>query len=338
MLACAHAVRARQLSEASAQLDADGRWVNGVTESWWMDDGITSADAGVAAARWKEIGDELARGDSEVWGGDYFRGGDTHGTYMRWSPRAGFVIARVDKCRAAVMGIVHGRVEATTGLVRFFPEFEKEAVRSHGHHAAAQQAARPRDVIRFVPVRWRGERLLVAEGEMEGFGDYAAGLGEYNGYTDFMYVEHTTFFSRSGAREGDARPGDAPVVPPGYERFLKRPIEARVTSVGRRVLRRNYTVNGGHTSQTFGHASLTHVTIDAGTGQGVKAGMVFRVTRPGEGDTVVVLRAGRRASTAAVIRDVGDGGAETFYDNSESRERQHSTVARGWRLTTSLFD
>lgn len=337
VLACAHVVRAQQLPEASAQLDGDGRWVNGVTESWWPDDGITSADLGAAAARWKEIGDELARGGGEGLAGDYFRGGDTHGTYMRWSPRAGFVIARVDKCRAAVMGIVHGRVEATPGLVQFFPEFEKQALRSHGQHAAAPRPREPRSVIRYVPVRWRGERMLVSEGEMEGFGDYAAGLGEYNGYDGYMYVDHTTFFSRLGVEEDAARPGDAPVVPPGYERFIKRPIEARVTAVGRRVLKRDFTVEGAHSSATYARASLTHVVISAGSEQGVKEGLVFRVKRPDEGGTVVITRAGRRTSEAVVVREVDGRGVEYFHD-SEYRARRRSRVARGWRLTTSIFD
>lgn len=333
-LAGAPGARARQLSEARAQLDADGRWVNGVTESWWMDEGITSADAGVAAARWKEIGDDGAR--AAGWAGDYFRGGETHGTYMRWSPRGGFVIARVDKCRAAVMGLVSGRVEATPTLVQFFPELDKQSAGGHGHHGATQHAAKPRDVLRFVPVEWRGRRLLIAEEEMEDFGDYVAGLGRHNEYSGLFFLEYDIFFRRSGEGAGDG--GAPPVVPPDYRRFIKKPIEARVTSVGRRVLKRDYTIEGKHTSQAFARASVTPVTINAGTEHGVKEGMVFRVARPAEGDTVIVLRAGRRTSTAAVVRDAGERGAETFYDNEQSRERRHSRVARGWRLTTSLYD
>ena len=194
-LACAPGARA-QRHEALAQLNEEGRWVNGVTESWWMDDGITAADAGTAAARWKEIGDGPAGAGAEGWSGDYFRGGDTHGTYLRWSPRAGFVIAHVDKCRAAVMGLVHGRVVATPTLVQFFPEVDKRAARGHGQHAGAAQPRAPRDVIRYVPVRWRGEHLLVAENEMADFGDYVAGLGEYNGYYGLMLLDHTGFLMK----------------------------------------------------------------------------------------------------------------------------------------------
>jgi hypothetical protein len=113
---------------------------------------------------------------------------------------------------------------------------------------------------------------------------------------------------------------------------------ARVTSAGRRVLRREYTVGAGNNSRTFERASVTRVTINAGTERGVTEGLVFRVLSPDEGDLLFVLRAGRRASTGVVVRDVDGRGAETFYDHAESRERPHSRVARGWRLTTSNFD
>lgn len=335
-LACAPAAAAQALPEARAQLDGDRRWVNGVTESWWFADGFTDAEASAAAARWKAIGDELAGAKGAAWAGDYFRGGDTHGTYLRWSPRAGFVIAHVDKCQAMVMGLVHGRVEATPGLMRFFPELDKHPARGHGGHGAPAHRE-PRDVLDFVPVEWRGGRRLIAEEEMADFGDYVAGLGRYNQWVSFMFLDYVTFFSRMGEDEAGGSP--SPAVPHAYRRFLKKPVEARVTSVGRRVIRRDYHVEGESTSMTFERASLTYVTIDAGSERGVKPGMILRVVRGGEEeDSLLVMRAGRRASTAAVVREVDERGAETFYSHEESREKRRSKVSAGWRLTTSIHD
>lgn len=342
LLACAQAARAQQLPEASAQLDADGRWVNGVTESWWPDDGITGADASAAAARWKEIGDDLARAGVEGWAGDYFRGGDTHGTYMRWSPRAGFVIASVDKCRAAVMHLVYGRVEATPGLVRFFPEFEKFSAHAHGGAGEHRHAPTPHALVRYVPVEWRGERLLVAEGEADNFGDYVAGLGEYNGRGALLLLEFAEFFTRADARPGEGAganaraPNAPPVVPAGYEKFLKKPVEATVTAVGRRSLKRDYMVELPYNSFQYNLGSFTRVTISAGTSQGIKDRTVFRVVEPDEGDTVIVMRAGENESEALIVRQVDERGRETF-DDDESQGKKHSKVAVGWKLTTSPF-
>lgn len=343
LLVCALAAHGRQLPEASAQLDADGRWVNGVTESWWPDDGITSADASAAAARWKEIGDDLTREDSRGWSGDYFRGGETHGTYMRWSPRAGFVIASVDKCRAAVMSLVYGRVEATPTLVQFFPEFEKFSAHAHGGAGEHRHASTPRAVIRYVPVEWRGERLLLAESEVGNFGDYVAGLGEYNGRGSLLLLEIAEFFTRADARsvesaEANARASHAPpVVPAGYEKFLKKPVDAAVKAVGRRGVERNYTVELTNGSMEYPRASVTRVTISAGKAQGVKDRMAFRVVEPDEDELLIVLRAGKNESEAIVVRYLDEHGEETYFDSSENREKKHSKIAAGWKLTTNPF-
>lgn len=332
LAACAQSARARQMPEARAQLDGDGRWVNGVTESWWLGEAITKAEGAEAAARWKALLDESAGARPAGWEGGYFRGGETHGTYLQWSPRGGFVIARVNKCMALVTGLAYGRVEVTPTHVEFFPEVDKESAGGHGHHGAAHPAA-PRAVIRFVPVEWRGERMFIEEEEMDEFGDYVAGLGGYNGRFVYPLLGYEEFFTRGGGKKSAT-----PVVPPGYERFIKRPVEARVISAGRRVLKKDYVLKGANTSAEYEHASVTRVTIDAGTEQGVKEGLLFRVTRPDEGDTVFVTRAGRRTSEAVVVRDLDERGRETFYDNGDSRERRHTRVLRGWRLTTSLFD
>jgi hypothetical protein len=101
-------------------------------------------------------------------------------------------------------------------------------------------------------------------------------------------------------------------------------------------LKRGYTIKSEYTSATYERASLTYVTLNAGSEQGVKDGMVFHVSSPDEGDSVHVVRAGRRSSTAVIVRDVDERGRETYYDR-ELRERRRAKVAPGWRLTTSLF-
>jgi len=355
---------------ASAQLDEDGRWANGVTESWWLDrETFSDVEKLNAAILWKSIGEANAQGEGDARAGDYFRGGDTAGTYMRWSPRAGFVIADVNKCEARVRAIIYGRVEVTPTVVNFIPEFYKVPPRKR-EGEEPPQARTPPEVISYVPVEWRGERLLISEDEMGDFGDYLAGLGDYNGRPAFIYDEFTNFFSRRETRPAQAdatesadsvdadgsgaddpgtddnsgdddteesAPYAPPVVPPGYERFLKKPVEATVTAVGRRSLKRDYSLDLTYNSIQYDRASVTRVTLSAGTAQGIKDKMVFRVTEPDEGDTVIVLRAGEHESEAVVVRELDECGAETFYDYGKERERKHSKVAAGWKLTTSPF-
>lgn len=342
-LAPAPPARARQLTEARAELNEEGRWVNGVTESWWTGYGIKAEDMSGAAARWKEVGDELARAGAEGLAGDYFRGGDTSGTYMRWSPGAGFVIAQVNKCEASVRGLIYGRVKVTPTLVEFFPETYRIPPPPKREGEQEPKAAAAPAVIRYVPVEWRGERLLVEENSMDDFGDYLSGLGEYNGRGTYVSLELTEFLTRMSARadesaEANARASHAPpVVPAGYEKFLKKPVEATVTAVGRRSLKRDYLLELPYNSTQYDRASLTRVTVGAGTAQGVKDKMVFRVTEPDEGEVVIVLRAGENESEAVVVRGLDERGVEMYYDYDKDRERKHSEVAAGWKLTTNPF-
>jgi hypothetical protein len=326
----------------AAQVDRWGYWENGVTEAWWLSPAdFTEETASAAVARWKAIGGVAAGGDT--WAGDYFRGGSTHGTYVRWSPQGGFVIAHVNKCAAQAVGVVHGRAEFAPPLVRFIPEFSRGARSPHAHghdHAAAPAPAE----LRFVPVEWRGERLLIAEEEMGDFGDFVAGLGKFNDWDGYPLFDSLVFFTRRDVPEaGDAEAGPSfardarPVVPPGYERFLKRPIRATVTAVGRSHDARDYTDEGPSTSTTYARARLISVTLDVGTDHGAADGMRFRVLEPADGDAVKIVRAGKLTSEALVVRGLDERGRATFYDHETEQERPRSKVRAGWRLTTSLY-
>lgn len=348
---------------AAAQLDQWGYWENGVTESWWLSSkDFAKEDAVNAAALWKRIGEPTPDADGGGWAGDYFRGGSTSGTYVRWSPDGGFVIAGVNKCAAQVVRLAYGKVDATPTVIHFFPEFRKTAA-SHSHLRGATDSLA---AMRFVPVEWHGERLLIAEDEMGSFGDYVAGLGEYNFWlgTPYFFAEDligTDFYAKivpefvaaagEGGREAEAEavPVEAaatgegeqaeaapPVVPPGYERFLKKPIEATITAVGGRRVRRKLSFKNKSSEVFYEHVSLTDVTIDAGTEHGLKPGMFLLARDAGEVERIRIVRAGKRSSAGYVIRELAEDGSETVTDGDDAR-RPRPKVAAGWRLTTSRF-
>jgi hypothetical protein len=319
---------------ARAQVDRWGFWENGVSESWWLSPkDFTEEDGAAVVARWKAVGGREA--NAHAWAGDYFSGGSTHGTFMRWSPGGGFVIAHVNKCAAQAVAVVYGRAEVTPTVVKFVPEFSKG---THGHGQHARPAAPPPAEMRFVPVEWRGERLLVPEERMGDFGDYIAGLGQYNDYDIYIFLDYTAFLTQFGGREtgeGDgARPAAErrarPSVPPGYEKFLKRPIRATVVGVGRTRDVRDYTDKGLRGEATHGLARLTFVTLNVGREHGVGERMAFRFAGPEQGSTVRVVRAGARTSTALVI-----GGLDP--DEKARRPPLRPLAGVGDRVTTSPF-
>ena len=326
-----------------AQIDQWGYWQNGVSESWWFSKAeFTAPQADEAVLRWKNIGDELQNTHSSDWAGTYFTGTETHGTYMRWSAEKGFIIAHIDKCQAKVMGVTFGTVEVSPTVIKFLPEFNN-VQNKHQHSHSGRVAS-----IRFVPVKVDRALLMIKENEMPAFGDFIAGLGNYN-FSDFHYVFTTEFptklavegqASSSIDAEEDSPKGASPVVtvPAGYDRFLKRPIEATITNVGRKQVRKHYSYqNSDGTGVSFHEGvSLTTVTLSAGTTHGLKKGMFIRIVKPHEGERIRIVRAGKFSSTGIVIRSLVDG-SETFFDGKSDTDQLHLKIVPGWKLTTAPF-
>jgi hypothetical protein len=251
---------------SAAQTDSYARWENGVSEAWWFDSADFSAESiSEAQTRWQSIGAENDAAKHSGWQGDYASGGDTHGAYMRWSPQGGYVLMHVNKCEARVTGFSYGTADAAGALVEFKTAFKQSSSHSHVHGHDSTPVK-----IRFLPVTWRGVRYLIGENEIADFYDYTAGLGNYNrGLGGFTIIEATDFFYKI-KDEADEKDKGLPVVPPGYERFVKKPVEAKLTSVGtgyRKVDREN----------EWWDNFVIPVTINAGQANGVKRKMSLQV-------------------------------------------------------------
>lgn len=319
-------------TSVNAQIDQWGYWQNGVSEPWWFSSAqFTKAQADEGIARWQTIESELQATRSNEWAGTYFSGNETHGSYLRWSAKSGFVIAHVDKCQAKVTGVTYGRVEVSPSMIKLIPEFN--IVESqHGSHTTPAG-------LQFVPVKLAKDQLLVADDEIADFGDYVSGLGKYNS-SDLYYTFETAFFTLLRPR-GDVQEtssASAPVlIPTGYEQFIKKPIEAKVTRVLRRLKRKTYSYeNSEGTGESYqAPVTLTMISIDAGTANGLKAGMFLNVVNPNQNERVRILNADKFSSTGVIVRSIGDNGSEAPFD-FETHEPFAKIVA-GRKLTTSPF-
>ena len=263
------------MTYSQAQSVPDDRWANGVSEPWWFAEKLSREDIATMQSRWSLIRDE---NQANEWAGDYFIGGDTHGSYLRWSAENGYVLVHVNKCEAKVESFEYGKVSASPTLIQFFPEFSK----SDSGHTHSSQHQTP---TRWLPVKWRATHYLVPENGIAAFGDYVAGLGAYNfGLGGAGMIEVSDFFSKFTDEERDSAEG-LPIVPPGYERFIKRPIDARITNVGRsyiRVDRENEWYND----------LVTLVTVNVGRADGVKRRMTFHVLGSENSEMVKIRRVG----------------------------------------------
>lgn len=314
-----------------AQTDEWGAWKNGIAEPWWLSSKtFTNQEAETAMARWKVIVPTDSQEVSQSWAGDYYSGGETHGTFVRWSP-AGFVIADVDRCQALVMGLTYGRVKTTGPLIQFTPEFSK----SSKLHAHVSSVTREPSVLSFILVRWRDRLFLIPQNRIQDFADYVAGLGDFNGLHGFN-LEDSFFYSRYAGKDAVA---NTPVLPQEYQRFLKKPITAKVTAIEGKKLQRNYSDE--FTSKTLSFAaqyelaSLTFVRVNVGSTRGAKKGMFFRLSEPDLGEIVRLIDVGQTSSRGVLVRSV-ENGKETYYDNDRQRELSYPRVVPGWKLTTAL--
>lgn len=311
---------------AQAQIAPDGRWENGVSEPWSFTDETTwQAEIIAAQLRWKQIGDEAGTSERNEWAGDYFLGGDTSGIFLRWSPKNGFVVMNVNKCAAYVRNFSYGRVKVTPNLIEFHAE---KAIKP----SSLDRGDPYKLPVRFIPVKWRGVAYLIQEKEMADFGDYIAGLGNHNAGLVGYSSEGAPFFGKVGLEETGSA-DDPPAVPTGYERFIKRPISAKIIAVGARSVQGRQSEPG----EELYYESETAVTIDAGRADGVKTNMSFYVLTPGSAEEVKIRRVREHSSSGVIVRFLKEDASRPPFLWKDEEDMSYSPITVGWELSTSQF-
>jgi len=177
---------------------------------------------------------------------------------------------------------------------------------------------------------------------MAGFGNYIAGLGNYN-FSDFHYSFSTEFLTRFAPENTDQidKVKDRPsvvVVPDEYAHYLKQPIEATIVRVDRVQMRKTYSYqNLAETGATHHTApvNLITVVVSAGKAQGLKRGMFLNVIDPRQNERVRILRVGRTSSTGVIVRDLDENYQEVPFDHETGDP--YLKIVAGRKLTTSPF-
>ncbi len=206
--------------------DEHQRWYNGFTEAWFQFYGIPEIEVRKSIEHWEQIG-RGPKKPTNPGGGIYASGGDTHGSYVRWSAENGFVWLDVNKCEGGPMRILRGRVELVSEGVVFIPEVTLGS--SNGHAAHGQNTPKS-ERISLVAVDWMGATYLVEKEHLADFADYSAGLGDYNGHYTLMFDNP---YLAMNIDEGGASnfPYKPPAYPKGFERFHKTPIRGAIVSI-----------------------------------------------------------------------------------------------------------
>ena len=310
----------------AAQTETRGRFEHGDPdyEPWLLPSDSTPADAGALKARWRALAAEI-KTTPNAPAGTYRKYGAMRTGILRWAPDGGYVYLYVYE-NYSVIDFSYGRVEATTSEVVLRPEREPHRTDRYD---------RPPLPRRWVFARWEGADYLVPDRRMPDFGHYVAGLGAFNDFNG-PCCEFAPFFVRGRGSEPAGADG-RPRVPPQYARLMLRPVEAKITSVGRKRKVKRYGLEGTFYSSLLSDVTLTPVHIDAGRGRGVRPNLLFRIEGAPAGQYLKITRAGRRHSDGVIIRNLGASGAEACYDVDPPsfREVACPPVGVGALVTTS---
>ena len=313
---------------SNAQTVNDGQWWNGISEPWSFNQELSPNEIAIMQNRWKLIEDENKAYKFNGWIGDYFTGGSTHEMYLRWSPQNGFVILSVNKCMAQVEDFSYGKVSTASNLVQFITE-KAITLSKHGHSAKKQESNI------WVQVKFEGSRLLIPENRMSEFGDYVAGLGEYNESDVYYWLLSPFFYQLSDSKINEDT--SSPILPTEYERFLKPPIKGEIVAIGKRQVRKGYSYESpsGYGASSLDYVSLNYVTVNTGKGNGAKKGLRLRIVKTDE--ELRLIQVGKYTSIGIIVRYLDDNKKETYYDNESEQTKIYPKIVIGWKLTTSPF-
>lgn len=212
-------------------------WDNGIGHSSWAV-GLEPQERGKMLQLWDSIGEDLKTERNEL-AGTYVKGGYDAGYFFRWSIRKGYVLVPYFD-QNLITDFSFGSVTfVNTSEVIFTPERDLRGGRS----------------VEKMPRKWTAIGSYFVPVEMlKDFGDFMAGSREFNEFNGQCCEFSPNFL----ARRIDRREGrfDYP-SPPKYARFIRQPIEAEITFVGRKKTVNDWGYDGERLWATSSVMSLT---------------------------------------------------------------------------------
>ncbi len=302
---------AQEKPRAETQFDEYGRWKNGVTEPWFFESKDRYIDEEVAAARkiWNEIATDEA---GDEWAGTYrASSGEVNASYFRWSPKHGFVSFDIYTCLPDVRHLDYGKANVFADGVEFISMRASKVGR--GDDASSK----------YIKVKWGEQRHLIAEHHVSNFCDYVAGRGAYNkpeGFVDDEFLSHL---------DDEGKPTVVlPTVPPAYREYVRQPIDARITKVGKSYVEVD-------PENEWSNDLVTPVTINAGSNQGLKRGMMLDVLSSDIDEKVEITRVGSNSAGGIIVRSVHKRPGVRINEWDDGIDEPQQPILAGWQLTTS---
>jgi hypothetical protein len=280
----------------------------------------------ILLSRWDAIGAGLST-TTNTSAGTYEKSGYS-GYFLRWSPERGFIYVYHSE-GLSIIDFSYGKVSVAPDSIVFLPE------RTMRETFRGVKLKMP---TTWIPITVDNRRFFVAEQEIRDFGDYFGGYKQYNDFNG-PCCEFSPFFANAESDKLERKLTRGTLISTAYRRFLREPIKARIISVGRKRLVRNYGLAGELYGNLFQKASLLSVNISAGRRAGVKRNMLFRLIGEPHGQYLRIKGVGEGTASGVVIRDVDDDGRETYYADiagtNEPEKKGYPPIRVGTKVTTS---
>lgn len=293
---------------AFAQLNEDGRWKSDLyyEPAQVNYQSYSESDFTNALAKLEAIKSENNNSVDE-WAGDYSaQSGEVNVIALRFSPQVGFVHLNFYTCLPEVRGLNYGSVTTTPNYILL----------------TSQTSKRNGQATKYLPVKWGERHYLVPESEVAQFYKFVAGYG----WKEDEYV----FFDFLLKNDDSEKPiFGMPVLPRGYERFIKKPIEATITNVLRTEIKAKQSYDGSPE-----YESHTFVRLNVGSANGVKRKMTLNVVDSEDYEKVEIVQVGRSSSVGVLVRSLDENKQETFKNYRTNETKQYQKVSVGWQLST----
>ncbi len=231
------------------------------------------------------------------WEGIYHGIGSEVGfSQLRWSGKNGFLYFYIYTCLPELRQLNFGKVLDSLETVKFIPEYSENSPRKDSK------------AERLVKVRWGKRNYLVEEDSLEVFYEKAVGIYvDPNNLTEndeYITPKWTNFWVKN---DGENEPAGLPVLPKGYEKYKRLPIQSKIISVGKRTTEEGKTLGGIN----YGEGSFREVAIGAGRNDGVKAGMTFEIPKIAE--LITIIKAEDNAAVGLIHRDIDESRKDSCY-------------------------
>ena len=290
-------------------------WNNGIGHSSW-DLALAPNERSRLLSLWNSIGEDLVT-DENPLAGTYVKDGYNSGYFLRWSSRKGFiVIPYFDQNLITNYG--YGKVNfVDESEIVFTSEKQLQSGRGLGKMPSVWTAI------------WN---YLVPVDELKEFGNFHAGLGEYNEFNG-RCCEFQPIFLATRIDRID-KPLSYP-VPAKYKKFIKNPITGKIVSVGRKKSVKDWGYQGKLYGEWMEKAILVPVSISVGKMHGVRRNMLFRLIGEPEGWQYLQITSIHNSSAEGyVVRDISAGGKESYSDEG-GQEKSLTPIRIGMKVTTS---